>query len=56
VLIGEMFAARNGLGYMVTHAMERGDMDTVLAVAVLIAALALAVNALLLSLDRSRRP
>lgn len=56
VLIGEMFAARNGLGYMVTHAMERGDMDTVLAVALLIALLALAVNALLLSLDRSRRP
>ncbi|GGF63036.1 hypothetical protein GCM10007301_23520 [Azorhizobium oxalatiphilum] len=56
VLIGEMFAARNGLGYMVTHAMERGDMPTVLAVAVMIAAVALAANGLLLALDRSRQP
>ncbi|WP_198018919.1 ABC transporter permease [Azorhizobium doebereinerae] len=56
VLIGEMFAARNGLGYMVTHAMERGDMPTVLAVALIIAAVALAANGLLLALDRSRQP
>ncbi|WP_332117864.1 ABC transporter permease [Azorhizobium caulinodans] len=56
VLIGEMFASRNGLGYMVTHAMERGDMPSVLAVALLIAIVALVANGLLLALDRSRRP
>lgn len=55
VLIGEMFASRNGLGYLVTHAMERGDMPTVLAVAVLLAVFALLANAALLALDRSRR-
>ncbi|MGU3493452.1 ABC transporter permease [Xanthobacteraceae bacterium A53D] len=56
VLIGEMFASRNGLGYMVTHAMERGDMPSVLAVALMIAAVALVANGLLLALDRSRQP
>ncbi|NVO13126.1 MAG: ABC transporter permease subunit [Rhodoplanes sp.] len=55
VLIGEMFAARNGLGYMVMHAMERGDMATVLAVALLLAIFALLVNSALLALDRAWR-
>lgn len=55
VLIGEMFASRNGLGYMVMHAMERGDMPTVLAVALLLAIVALLVNAALLALDRAWR-
>ncbi|MFL9825177.1 ABC transporter permease [Rhodoplanes sp. SY1] len=55
VLIGEMFASRNGLGYMVMHAMERGDMPTVLAVALLLAVVALVVNAMLLMLDRAWR-
>ncbi|MFD2181807.1 ABC transporter permease [Rhodoplanes azumiensis] len=55
VLIGEMFASRNGLGYMVMHAMERGEMPTVLAVALLLAVVALVVNALLLMLDRAWR-
>jgi NitT/TauT family transport system permease protein len=55
VLIGEMFAARNGLGYMVMHAMERGDMPIVLAVALLLAIFALLVNAALLAFDRAWR-
>ncbi|RAI42751.1 ABC transporter permease [Rhodoplanes roseus] len=55
VLIGEMFASRNGLGYMVMHAMERGDMPTVLAVALLLAIVALLLNAVLLMLDRAWR-
>lgn len=55
VLIGEMFASRRGLGAMVTSAMGVGDMPTVLAVAVLLAAFAVAANTLLLGLDRSRR-
>ncbi|MBI5113255.1 ABC transporter permease subunit [Rhodoplanes serenus] len=55
VLIGEMFAARNGLGFVVMQAMERGDMPSVLAVALLLAVLALVVNAALLALDRAWR-
>lgn len=55
VLIGEMFASRRGVGAMVMSAMGVGDMATVLAVAVLLAAFAVAANTLLLGLDRSRR-
>lgn len=55
VLIGEMFASRRGLGAVVTSAMGVGDMATVLAVAVLLAAVAIAGNAVLLRLDRRRR-
>lgn len=52
VLIGEMFASRRGLGSMVTMAMGLGDMGTVLAVAMLLAAFAILANAALLGLGR----
>lgn len=54
VLIGEMFASRRGLGAMVTSAMGIGDMATVLAIALLLAAVAILANAALLAL--ARRP
>lgn len=54
VLIGEMFASRRGLGSLVTAAMGLGDMPTVLAVAILLAAFAVAANVLLLALDPTR--
>jgi NitT/TauT family transport system permease protein len=55
VLIGEMFASSRGLGFMVVNAMQVGDMPTVLAVAILLAAVAVAANAGLLALDRRWR-
>ena len=53
VLIGEMFASRRGLGSVAMRAMEASDGPTLLAVAVLLAAAALAVNA---ALARAARP
>jgi NitT/TauT family transport system permease protein len=47
VLIGEMFASRRGLGAVAMRAMETNDGPTLLAVAVLLSAAALAINALL---------
>ena len=44
VLIGEMFASTRGLGHRVMTAMEAGDMATVLAVAMLLAAVAVGLN------------
>ena len=55
VLIGEMFASSRGLGFMVTNAMQVGDMATALAVAILLAAVAVAMNMALLALDRAWR-
>ena len=55
VLIGEMFASRRGLGHLAIGAMERGDVASVLAVALLLAALAILANTALLALDRTRR-
>ena len=55
VLIGEMFASSRGLGFMVTNAMQVGDMATALAVALLLATLAVVVNMALLALDRAWR-
>jgi NitT/TauT family transport system permease protein len=45
VLIGEMFASRRGLGAVAMRAMEANDGPTLLAVAVLLSAAALGVNA-----------
>ena len=55
VLIGEMFASQRGLGHLAIGAMERGDVASVLAVALLLAALAILANALMLALDRTSR-
>ncbi len=50
VLIGEMFASRHGLGAVAMRAMEANDGPTLLAVATLATAAALAVNAALKAL------
>jgi NitT/TauT family transport system permease protein len=51
-LIGEMFASQRGLGYWLIKAMETNDVDTVMALALLLTALATAASAALLMLDR----
>ncbi len=55
VLIGEMFASQRGLGHLVMGAMERGDMASVLGVALFLSVLAIVTNAWLLALDRAYR-
>ncbi|MFE1601329.1 ABC transporter permease [Methylobacterium sp. ID0610] len=55
VLIGEMFASQRGLGHLAVGAMERGDMASVLAVALLLTGFAVTINAALLALDRTRQ-
>lgn len=52
VLIGEMFASKQGLGFMILNAIDRTDVETMMAVAVLLFAVAAAANGALLWLDR----
>jgi NitT/TauT family transport system permease protein len=47
VLIGEMFASSQGIGYMLTNAMNLGDMKTILALALFLSVFALSCNGLL---------
>jgi NitT/TauT family transport system permease protein len=53
VLIGELFASKRGLGFLITNAMGLGDIATIMAVALLISAFAIAANAALLALQRA---
>jgi NitT/TauT family transport system permease protein len=52
VLIGEMFASRHGLGFLITNAMGLGDMATIMAVALFLTAFALTANGMFSSLNR----
>lgn len=52
VLIGEMFAAQRGLGFLLMNAIGLNDVRTILAITLMIATVAVAANALLLALDR----
>lgn len=54
VLIGEMFASRRGLGHVAMRAMEVNDTATLLAVAALLSATALLMNAALTRVARAR--
>src|SRR5215470_11140553 len=53
VLIGEMFASKRGLGFLITNAMGLGDIATIMAVALFISVFAIAANAALLALERT---
>lgn len=55
VLIGEMFASQKGLGHQLANAMNLGDIDTIMAVALFLMLFALAGNALLMRLSRRYR-
>jgi NitT/TauT family transport system permease protein len=50
VLIGELFASQRGLGFMLVQAMGFNDVDTITAVAVFLALIALAANGALLAI------
>ena len=51
-LIGEMFASQRGIGYMLVKAMETNDVQTVIALAILLVALATLASSALLTIDR----
>jgi NitT/TauT family transport system permease protein len=55
VLIGEMFASQKGLGHQLANAMNLGNIDALMAVALFLMLFALAGNALLMTLSRRYR-
>jgi ABC-type nitrate/sulfonate/bicarbonate transport system permease component len=55
VLLGEMFASRAGLGFLLMSFGAAFEMDRILAVILTVALLALGINALLLGVERRIR-
>jgi len=54
-LIGEMFASQRGIGYMIVHAMQNNEPQTIVALALLLVAFATLASSLLLAVDRRLR-
>ena len=54
-LIGELFAAERGLGFLLMQGVERGDVATIMALALLLFAVAVASGLALLAIDRRLR-
>ena len=52
VLIGEMFASQRGLGFLLTSAINLGQIDTIMAIALLLTVFAITCNALMMMFDR----
>lgn len=52
VLIGEMFASQRGLGFLLTSAINLGQIDTIMAIALLLTVFAVTCNALMMRFDR----
>jgi NitT/TauT family transport system permease protein len=52
VLIGEMFASQRGLGFLLTSAINIGQIDTIMAIALLLTVFAVTCNALMMRFDR----
>ncbi len=52
VLIGEMFASQRGLGFLLTSAINLGQIDTIMAIALLLTVFAVTCNALMMMFDR----
>ena len=53
-LIGEMYASKAGIGFLLVRAMERDDPKTLIALALLLFVFATLVNYTLLAFERSR--
>jgi NitT/TauT family transport system permease protein len=56
VLIGEMFAAKRGLGFAAMGAMGLGDTTGIAAIGLFLAVFAVAINLTLLTVERKTRP
>ncbi len=52
VLIGEMFASKRGLGFMIINSIGLNDVETMMAVTLILFVFAALANAALLALDR----
>jgi NitT/TauT family transport system permease protein len=52
VMVGEMFASKRGLGYMIMTGISVNDVPTMNAVTVLIGIFAIAVNSFLLAIEQ----
>lgn len=52
VMVGEMFASKRGLGYMIMNGISVNDVPTMIAVTVLIGIFAVAVNSFLLTIEK----
>lgn len=52
VLIGEMFASQRGLGFLLTSAINLGQIDTIMAIALLLTVFAVTCNGLMMLLNR----
>lgn len=55
VLIGEMFASRQGLGFVIMSAIGLGNIETVMAIALLLTVFAVSFNTAFLALGRAFR-
>lgn len=53
-MLGEMFASRHGIGHMLMNAMERNDIDTIMALALLLFSFATVTSLGLLALGKRR--
>lgn len=54
-LIGELFASERGLGFLLMQGVERGDVATIMALALLLFAVAVVSGLALLAIDRRLR-
>ncbi|SDX68843.1 NitT/TauT family transport system permease protein [Albimonas donghaensis] len=54
-MLGELFASQRGLGFLLMKAIDLHDVETILAIAVLISAFAVSANMALLAVDRRLR-
>lgn len=52
VIVGELFASQRGLGFLIMNSIALNDVSTIMAVTFLVVSFAIAVNALLLGIDR----
>jgi NitT/TauT family transport system permease protein len=52
VLIGEMFASQRGLGFLTMKAIGLNDVETMMAITLMLATVAVLLNVVLLALDR----
>ena len=51
-MMGELFASQRGLGFLLMTAIDLHDVETILAIAILISLFAVVLNAVMLAVDR----
>ena len=56
VMIGELFASRRGLGFLLIAAIESADVPRILGVVVIVTVFALLINSGMMAIERRIRP